>query len=173
MAYLNNLEGDRARRLLRETQQEKERNFDQLVELKGGAVATFAKDYSFWDDMVRFVQSGDRQWAAENIDVALSTISVEQASRTRLRVHVADTGISIVPDRLERLFTPFERLGVEKAGIEGSASLLTVSKGLVEAMGGAIGVESVPGAGTDFWFELPIAPQPVPDEVDARTAAGS
>ncbi len=73
VAYLNDLVGDRARRLLHATQQERERNFDQLVELKGSSVATFAKDYTFWDDMVRFVQTGDREWATENIDVGLST----------------------------------------------------------------------------------------------------
>jgi len=101
------------------------------------------------------------------------TVSVEQSSRSHLRVHVADTGVGIAHERLERLFTPFERLGVEKAGIEGIGLGLIVSKSLVEAMGGTMGVESVPGVGTAFWFELPIVPQAVAEEADARTTAGS
>jgi signal transduction histidine kinase len=72
----------------------------------------------------------------------------------RVRVTVEDTGIGIPPDALERVFEPFERLDAAAAGIDGSGLGLAVSRGLIETMGGTIGVASTPGEGSCFWFEL-------------------
>ncbi len=58
-------------------------------------------------------------------------------------LRVADTGLGIAPERLERLFTPFDRLGAETTGSAGTGLGLTLSKALVEAMGGTITVESM------------------------------
>ena len=69
---------------------------------------------------------------------------------------VVDSGYGIAPDNLERLFVPFERLGAGQTGIEGSGMGLALSKGLIEAMGGAIGVESELDVGTTFWVELDV-----------------
>jgi CheY-like chemotaxis protein len=70
---------------------------------------------------------------------------------------VSDTGPGIEPEKLSRLFTPFDRLGAEQRGVEGTGLGLTLSKRLAEAMGGTIGVESTPGTGSTFWIELPGA----------------
>jgi signal transduction histidine kinase/ActR/RegA family two-component response regulator len=72
----------------------------------------------------------------------------------RARTSIADTGTGIAADQLARVFEPFERLGAELTGIEGTGLGLTLAKGLVEAMGGKIEVSSRPGAGSTFVVEL-------------------
>lgn len=73
------------------------------------------------------------------------------------RISVADTGTGIPAEKLEQLFTPFNRLGAENTEVEGSGIGLVIAKRLIEGMGGRIGVESHLGAGSVFWFELPAA----------------
>ncbi len=76
----------------------------------------------------------------------------------RRRITVRDTGAGIGEAGLARLFTPFERLGAAYGPIEGTGLGLAVSRQLVEAMGGTLGVESTPGVGSTFWVDLPSAP---------------
>jgi PAS domain S-box-containing protein len=87
-------------------------------------------------------------------------VSLNSADGDRIRVAVADTGIGIRPEHLADLFEPFERLGAEQIGIEGTGLGLALSKGLVEAMGGTITVTSEPGNGTTFLLELAAAEHP-------------
>ena len=77
------------------------------------------------------------------------TVALEQVA-SREHIVVTDTGEGIPPDALERVFAPFERLHPEDEGIEGTGLGLALSRGLVEAMGGEIRVESEPGAGSSF-----------------------
>lgn len=82
------------------------------------------------------------------------TVRCEAATEDRLRISVTDEGPGIPPELAGRLFVPFERLGADKEGIQGTGLGLALSKGLVEAMGGTIGVESTPGIGSTFGVEL-------------------
>lgn len=86
----------------------------------------------------------------------------------RLRIEVADNGYGLTPEQVDRLFRPFERLGAEIGSIEGTGIGLALSKGLVEAMGGAIGVDSQAEVGSTFWVELAVttAPQVASDSID-------
>jgi CheY-like chemotaxis protein len=61
---------------------------------------------------------------------------------------------------LPRLFTPFERLGAECSDVEGCGIGLALSKRLIEAMGGVITVDSLPGVGSTFGIELPAIEAP-------------
>ncbi|HKJ93288.1 MAG TPA: ATP-binding protein, partial [Longimicrobiales bacterium] len=74
-----------------------------------------------------------------------------------IRVSVSDTGDGIPKSKMEHLFEPFERLGAEETGVEGTGIGLALSKGLVEAMDGVLGADSVRGQGSTFWLELPVA----------------
>jgi PAS domain S-box-containing protein len=95
------------------------------------------------------------------------TLACHALEGDRLRVTVVDTGLGISPTLRARLFTPFDRLGVETHGVEGTGLGLALSKRLVEAMGGTIGLESVEGHGTTFWVELPETESP-----DQRSGLG-
>lgn len=90
-------------------------------------------------------------------------------------IEVIDSGHGIPRQMLGRLFVPFDRLGMEATAVEGVGLGLSLSKTLVEAMGGAIRIKSVVDEGTTVRIELPgasgkidLPPQPVID-VDAPT----
>jgi PAS domain S-box-containing protein len=89
------------------------------------------------------------------------TVSLSsEAIGERLRIQVSDTGPGIPQSNVAKLFTPFERLGAEQTGIEGTGLGLALSKSLVEAMHGTIGVESTVGKGSTFWVDLAVAESP-------------
>ncbi len=80
-----------------------------------------------------------------------------RAEQDRLRVGVADSGRGIAPEQMARLFKPFERIETSYDGIGGTGIGLALVKRLVEAMDGEVGVTSIPGYGSTFWFCLPLA----------------
>jgi signal transduction histidine kinase len=84
------------------------------------------------------------------------TIEVQYAESTPGRIHISikDSGAGLSPEHLTQLFQPFNRLGQEAGGEEGTGIGLVLAKRLVELMGGTIGAESKFGVGSVFWFEL-------------------
>jgi CheY-like chemotaxis protein len=89
------------------------------------------------------------------------SISCFQPVRGNLRIQVTDTGPGIAADQFHLLFAPFERLGAEQTSVPGTGVGLALSRGLAEAMGGTLDVESTPGRGSTFWVEFPIVESPV------------
>ena len=74
-----------------------------------------------------------------------------------IRISVRDSGEGLAPEQIAQLFQPFNRLGRESGAEAGTGIGLVVCKRLVEGMGGTIGVDSTPGSGSVFWFELTLA----------------
>ncbi len=72
------------------------------------------------------------------------------------RLSIRDTGRGIAPDHLDKLFQPFNRLGVENGEIEGTGIGLTITQRIIDLMGGRIGVDSELGVGSCFWIDLPV-----------------
>jgi signal transduction histidine kinase/ActR/RegA family two-component response regulator len=85
-------------------------------------------------------------------------VAAERRSARRVRVAVSDEGMGIARDQIERLFQPFERLGREATGIEGTGVGLALSKRLADLMGCELGVDSREGQGSTFWLDVPVAP---------------
>ena len=153
-------------------------NVSTLVQECAGLVARLAQarsitcrvtvppDTSLWVDEQRLRQtllnllSNAIKYNREGGDVLVSS---EKTASGRLRLKVADTGPGIAAEDITRLFVPFERLEQEFTEVEGTGLGLVISRRIVEAMGGTLGVESVVGQGSTFWIELPLPPhRPAP-----------
>jgi len=97
---------------------------------------------------------------------------VIQGQRSLLRFEVEDSGMGIAPHELEKIFQPFEQTGGIKQRAEGTGLGLTISRQLIELMGGTIQVKSELGRGSLFWFELNL-PLGVVSESVVKVVQGS
>jgi signal transduction histidine kinase len=88
-----------------------------------------------------------------------------------IRFTVSDTGCGVDPEDLPHLFDRFRR--GRSAAYKGSGLGLAIARGLVEAHGGAIGVDSAPGQGARFWFTLPLTAGSGPDAPRRGSARGA
>lgn len=73
------------------------------------------------------------------------------------QIEIEDTGIGIAKEKFDAVFDPFNRLGLESSNIEGTGIGLSVTKDLIELMGGTIYFKSLINKGTTFYVELPVA----------------
>ena len=97
------------------------------------------------DNAIKFTPTGGR-----------ITVRVRREGDAVL-TEVADTGPGIAPESIPKLFRPFSQVDMSSTRRVGGSGLgLTISKALVEAHGGTIGVQSTPGEGSTFWFTLPL-----------------
>jgi len=98
---------------------------------------------------VKFTEAGE-----VGLDVDLISASAERAV---LRFEVRDTGPGIPPEKQELIFQPFEQANDAAREAGGAGLGLGISRRIVELMDGRLSVESVPGAGSLFWFEIIVA----------------
>ena len=102
---------------------------------------------------VKFTEKGDVRLCARRQQAA--------DGQVRIRVEVNDTGVGLTDEQRSRLFMPFIQADTSMTRRFGGTGLgLSICRRLVELMNGSIGVDSAPGSGSCFWFEvaLPIAP---------------
>ena len=89
-----------------------------------------------------------------NLERGSVRVEVRMKTDDRLQIRVKDTGPGISDAHLMELFQPFNRLNAESS-IEGTGIGLTITRRIVEMMGGMVDVESRLGTGSTFWIELP------------------
>jgi CheY-like chemotaxis protein len=96
------------------------------------------------------------------------------ARGNRWKFQIADSGIGMATDQLQRIFEPFHRVESGERRVEGTGLGLAITRRLVDAMGGAIAVESEPGRGTTFTVELDLAEEAPLAEIlpDQRAVIG-
>jgi signal transduction histidine kinase/CheY-like chemotaxis protein len=82
--------------------------------------------------------------------------SVQRAEGGAIRFSVSDTGPGISADDVKKLFEPFTQVGKQQKAATGTGLGLAISRSLVERMGGKLRVESQPGWGSRFWFDVPL-----------------
>lgn len=102
--------------------------------------------------------------------IVLRVSAQADAAGLRLRFEVQDTGIGIPEEAQTRIFERFVQADEEtRVRFGGSGLGLAIARELVELVGGTIGVESIPGSGSTFWFEVPAE---VEDEPPATIEPG-
>jgi signal transduction histidine kinase/ActR/RegA family two-component response regulator len=107
---------------------------------------------------IKFTDQGSITLSSQGIDGPFDD------PRTWLRVQLRDTGMGIAPETLPQLFQRFTQADASTTRKFGGSGLgLVICKNLVELMGGSIHVESQPGSGSTFWFDLPfdVAAEPL------------
>lgn len=98
---------------------------------------------------IKFTNSGA-------VEIRAKKVRREEEQLT-VRFSVTDTGIGISEDKLNRLFQSFSQVDASITRTHGGTGLgLAISQRLVELMGGSIGIDSQPGSGSSFWFEIPL-----------------
>jgi len=94
------------------------------------------------------------------------------AAGDRLIVRIVDRGPGIPPAQLERVFEPFYRAGTPGGEHRGSGLGLAIARGFTEANAGTLHVESLPGQGATFVFELPLSDDRAGQETAASDGGG-
>lgn len=97
------------------------------------------------------------------------TFACAPVNNNMIRLSITDTGSGISLEDQSRIFSPFERLGASAGAVEGTGIGLGITRCLIELMQGSMGVKSVLGEGSCFWFDLPAC---VAVKTDIEVAAG-
>jgi signal transduction histidine kinase/CheY-like chemotaxis protein len=141
------------------------------LKLKNDAVA----DLTFLGDegriqqvMVNFVSNALKFAPGTEVEV-----SIAEFAGGKLRFAVRDYGPGIAPENQPKLFTKFNRLDAGRSAVPGSGLGLALCRAIAKKMGGRVGIESVPGAGSVFFFELALPQVPAATARSAPVLGGA
>jgi signal transduction histidine kinase/CheY-like chemotaxis protein/ligand-binding sensor domain-containing protein len=148
---------------------------EDVVELLGGVASRKHLELAYWIEtdmpaevigdsgrfrqiLINLVGNAIKFTDKGEVFVQLSQLSSSD-TRVSLRIEIRDTGIGMTPEACAQLFQSFKQVDSSATRRFGGTGLgLAISKQLVELMGGSIGVDSVPGKGSTFWFTLNLDP---------------
>ena len=130
--------------------------------LKGVAVRA---DHTRFKQVLINLLSNAIKYNHEGGNVKLETLH-DDYDKDRLKILVIDTGIGIPDASLADLFQPFNRLDAENSNVEGTGIGLTITRRIVEMMGGMIYVQSEVGVGSTFTIELPLESLAEHDDIE-------
>ena len=105
---------------------------------------------------VNVLENARRHSGGHPVSVRARVVRTMAGEGDRLIVRVVDRGPGIPPAQLERVFEPFYSAGTARGGRRGSGLGLAIARGFLEANGGSLHLESLPGQGATFVFELPL-----------------
>jgi signal transduction histidine kinase/ActR/RegA family two-component response regulator len=134
---------------------------EPLAEQRGMSIrhefaATCAEHCFVQADRIRLKQSilnylsNAAKYGRKGTEILLSV----RSANGKVRIEVSDQGDGIPQEKLEQLFQPFNRLGIETGQVQGVGLGLALTREMVALMGGRTGAESEPGRGSTFWIEL-------------------
>lgn len=92
-----------------------------------------------------------------SVNFTVEAVESTAPGKSRIKFTIADTGVGIAPEHMQRLFQAFEQVGDRKRQSEGTGLGLAISQQIVQLMGGQIQVKSQLGVGSDFCFEVDLA----------------
>ena len=120
------------------------------------------------NNAIKFTDTGSVSLRIQSLEAPEET---DDSLLKRIRFEVRDTGVGISDSQLEKIFSPFEQVGEQSRQTEGTGLGLTISQQILSLMESQIQVESEPGTGSTFWFDLTLPESN--DWESASTAANS
>jgi signal transduction histidine kinase len=131
---------------------------DDVVDTVRGGMPAYVVQVRDVDASTRWVRADTTRLHQVLTNLVVNAVKYNRPSGTvaldtyargdRVVVEITDTGWGIAPDRMDRLFVPFDRLGAEVSEVDGVGIGLALAQGLAHAMGASIEIESTLGTGT-------------------------
>lgn len=142
------------------------RNFEPASEKAGiklKMVITGVKDFYFDEVRIRQVLTNLLSNAMKFTEDGEITIVLSETNNHMARVEVKDTGSGMSEEDIKSIFEKYVQVGNKTKRVQGTGLGLVVVKGIVEAHGGHVGVESKEGEGSMFWIEIPLDQKKLPE----------
>ena len=119
---------------------------------------------------VKFTEEGEVLFRVGN-PASFAPIPIgpeQQQEKDLLRFWIQDTGVGIAPERLEDIFFPFHQVRQKSLAVEGTGLGLSLSQRLLHIMGSQFHIQSIPGQGSIFWFDLKLLQVPATLPVEKK-----